>query len=79
MQQRLQRPKVALWTRERIDSLTTIEVRQLHANALRLGEPEIAELCDVVLGSRRGRKAAPARPAKAKAKAPAVPGLRRPA
>jgi len=69
MQQRLQRPKVALWTRERIDSLTTIEVRQLHANALRLGEPEIAAICDTVLGSRRGRKAV-AQPAAKRAAAP---------
>jgi len=70
MQQRLQRPKVALWTRERIDSLTTIEVRQLHANALRLGEPEIATVCEAVLGSRRGRKAVPGRPAAKRAAAP---------
>lgn len=72
MQQRLQRPKVALWTRERIDSLTTIEVRQLHANALRLGEPEIAAICDTVLGSRRGRKAVPGRPAAKRVVAPSL-------
>jgi hypothetical protein len=70
MQQRLQRPKVALWTRERIDLLTTIEVRQLHANALRLGEPEIAAICDTVLSSRRGRKAVAGRPAAKRAAAP---------
>lgn len=69
MQQRLQRPKVALWTRERIDSLTTIEVRQLHANALRLAEPEIAAICDTVLSSRRGRKAV-VQPAAKRAAAP---------
>ena len=57
--QKLARGRVALWTRERIDSLNTIEVRQLQANALRLGETEIAALCDEVLGTRpRGRVAA---------------------
>ena len=39
-------------------SLSTIEVRQLQANALRLRETEIAALCDKVLGARpRGRVA----------------------
>ena len=42
----------ALWTREKIDSLSTVEVRQLHANAQRLGESEIAALCNEVLDSR---------------------------
>lgn len=51
------------WTREKIGSLTTPEVRQLRANAERLQETEIAALCDAVLGERpRGivkSKAAP--------------------
>ena len=50
--QTFRRPKVALWTRDRIESLTTIEVRQLQANAVRLVEPEVAALCEVVLDSR---------------------------
>jgi hypothetical protein len=64
MPQRLHRSRVALWTREKIESLSTLEVRQLHDNALRLAEPEIATLCDAVLSSRRGRKAVAAGPAK---------------
>ena len=47
--QPLQRPRVALWTREKIESLSTPEVRELRVNALRLGETEIAALCDEVL------------------------------
>ena len=57
--QKLERGRAARWTREKIDTLNTIEVRQLQANAVRLGETEIAALCDEVLGSRpRGRVAA---------------------
>ncbi|MDX1374589.1 MAG: hypothetical protein R3357_03435 [Burkholderiales bacterium] len=57
--QKLQRGRVELWTRERIESLSTIEVRQLQSNALRLRETEIAALCEQVLGARpRGRSAA---------------------
>ena len=48
--------RVALWTRERIDTLTTPEVKSLRDNATRLHEPEIAVICDQVLGTRpRGR------------------------
>jgi hypothetical protein len=58
--QPLNRPRVAQWTRDRIESLSTLEVRQLLENALRLAEPEIAALCGAVLDARpRGR--APAR------------------
>jgi len=56
--QKFQRGRVELWTREKIESLSTPEVRQLQANALRLSETEIAALCDEVLGTRpRGRVA----------------------
>ncbi len=56
--QKFKRGRVELWTREKIESLSTAEVRQLQANALRLSEPEIAALCDNVLGTRpRGRVA----------------------
>ena len=51
--QNLQRsPKVALWTRDKIETLTTIEVRQLQANAVRLAETEIAAVGERVLASR---------------------------
>jgi len=50
--------RAAQWTREKIDSLSTAEVRQLRDNAERLHEPEIAALCEQVLGARpRARKA----------------------
>jgi hypothetical protein len=60
---RITRPsRTAQWTREKIDSLSTAEVRQLRDNAQRLHEAEIAALCDQVLVSRprggaRGAKA----------------------
>ena len=50
---RITRPtRAAQWTREKIDSLSTAEVRQLRDNAQRLHEAEIAALCEQVLGSR---------------------------
>ena len=52
------------WTRERIDSLSTIEVRQLRANAERLQEPEVTALCDAVLGTRPRGLAKSAKPKK---------------
>lgn len=65
---RIVRPtRAAQWTRERIDALSTAEVRQLRDNAERLQETEIAALCEQVLGSRprggarKGAKAAKAR------------------
>lgn len=70
----LSRGRAALWTLEKIDLLSTPEVRNLHANAERLLETEIAALCIEVLGTRpRTGVAAPAKPAprakRAKAKA----------
>ena len=56
--QKFERGRVELWTREKIESLSTIEIRQLHANSLRLSEPEIAALCDEVLGARTRRRVA---------------------
>jgi hypothetical protein len=38
--------------------LSTVELRQLRDNALRLGEPEIAALCDEVLAARPRRRVA---------------------
>lgn len=61
--------RVPLWTRERIEALSTPEVRQLLENALRLSEPEIAAQCGAVLDARpRGRP--PVRKAKRKSAAP---------
>jgi len=48
----LRRPRVEIWTQGKIESLSNAEVRQLHANAMRLNEPEIAALCDSVLKAR---------------------------
>jgi len=47
-----------MWTREKIDTLTTLEIKQLRVNAERLKESEIATLCDQVLGARPRGKAA---------------------
>lgn len=55
--------RASLWTREKIDTLTTPEVKQLRVNAARLNESEIATLCDQVLGGRpRGRVAVKKKP-----------------
>jgi hypothetical protein len=58
---RLVRPgRTAVWTRERIEALSTAEVRQLRENAERLSEAEIVGLCDEILKARPrgGAKAA---------------------
>ena len=53
---KFKRARVEIWTRDKIESLSTPELRQLSANALRLGEAELAALCDAVLDARpRGR------------------------
>jgi hypothetical protein len=50
---RLVRPgRSAAWTKERIDALTTPEIRQLRDNAHRLGEGEIVGLCDEIIKAR---------------------------
>jgi hypothetical protein len=61
--------RVTVWTPERIARLSMIELRQLKDNALRLGEPEIGELCDAGMTRLRreataARKAAPPKPRK---------------
>lgn len=67
----LSRGRAALWTKDKIELLTTPEVRNLHANAERLLETEIAALCIEVLGGRpRTGVAAPAKP-------PAAPRAKR--
>jgi hypothetical protein len=50
---RLVRPgRSAAWTKERIDALTTPEIRQLRDNAHRLGEGEIVGVCDEIIKAR---------------------------
>lgn len=50
---RLVRPgRTAAWTRDRIEGLSTPEVRQLRDNAARLSEAEIVGLCEEVLKGR---------------------------
>lgn len=43
------------WTRERLADLSKQELANLHANAVRLGEAELAALCDEVLKDRPRR------------------------
>ena len=45
------------WTRDRIDLLSTPEVRQLRVNAERLRKVQVVALCDEVLGKRPARGA----------------------
>ena len=40
------------WTRERLENLATAELINLQANARRLDEPELAQLCGELLGRR---------------------------
>jgi hypothetical protein len=72
----LGRGRAAQWTKEKIETLTTPDLRNLHANAERLLETEIAALCIEVLGTRPrsgvtapGKVKAPAKPRRARAKA----------
>ena len=48
----LPRGRVAKWSREQIDKLSTPELRALYANAQRLKETEVAGLCDELLSAR---------------------------
>ncbi|HYL25825.1 MAG TPA: hypothetical protein VEV21_15650 [Burkholderiales bacterium] len=54
----LPRGRVATWSREQLDKLTTLELRALLENAERLNETEITALCRELLASRRRRNAA---------------------
>jgi hypothetical protein len=61
---RLVKPgRTAAWTKDRIEGLSTAEVRQLRDNAARLSEAEIVALCDEVIKA-RPRTAAKSAPAK---------------
>ena len=58
-----------VWSAERVARLNMVELRQLKDNALRLGEPEIATLCDDAMTKLRrdafaARKTAPPKPKK---------------
>jgi hypothetical protein len=58
------------WTKDRIQTLSKPEVKQLRANAERLQEPEVVALCDEVLSGKaklaKLAKVGVARPAKAR-------------
>lgn len=49
MMRLVQPGRSAAWTKERIDALSTPEIRQLRENAQRLGETEIVGLCDEII------------------------------
>ena len=46
------RGRIAKWSREQIDKLTTPELRALLENAKRLKETEVAEVCNAILDAR---------------------------
>jgi len=73
MMRLVQPGRSAAWTKERIDALTTPEIRQLRENALRLGETEIVGLCDEIIKVRpkTGSGLKTVKTAKGKAKAAA--------
>lgn len=48
----LPRGRIAHWTRERLDKLSTIELKALLANAERLQEDEVAQLCRALIKAR---------------------------
>ena len=55
----LPRGRIAHWTREQLEKLSTEDLRSLRANAETRKETEVVALCDDVLGSRpkvRARK-----------------------
>jgi hypothetical protein len=61
------RGRIAKWSREQLDKLTTPELRALLDNARRLKETEVAEVCNSILDSRpRGHPPAPRRKAAAR-------------
>ena len=60
---KFKRARVEAWTRDRIESLSTLEVRQLGANATRLAETELAALCDEAPDPRPSGQPPPPTPA----------------
>ncbi|HEX2198082.1 MAG TPA: hypothetical protein VHG88_05595 [Burkholderiales bacterium] len=61
-----ERGRVAKWTKEQIDRLSTPELRALLENAKRLHEPEVAALCNELLDARPRGHAPKKRAVKAK-------------
>ncbi len=58
----LPRGRIAGWSAEQLEKLTTPELRALLENARRLNEPEIVEMCTQILDKRpRGHARAPQR------------------
>jgi hypothetical protein len=50
----LPRGRVATWTKERLDKLSTADLRALRANAETRKETEVAALCTEILEARPG-------------------------
>ena len=67
----LPRGRVAKWDREKIETLSTLELRQLMINAEQLKEPEVAAMCNEVL-TLRPRGLPTVRKPRVKRKGPAV-------
>jgi hypothetical protein len=65
------RGRITKWTKEKLNTLSKIELTQLLANAERLKEPEVAAFCRELLTERR-KKTKTADPAKPKAAARAA-------
>src|SRR2546422_9125441 len=71
----LPRGRVAKWSKEQIDKLTTLELRALLANAERLKETEVVALCNELLHARPRGHALVRRPRQAgEARRPGTPG-----
>jgi hypothetical protein len=56
----LPRGRVATWTREQLEKLSTDDLRSLRANAEGRKETEVAALCTEILESRPARARKPA-------------------
>ena len=52
----ISRGRVATWSKERIDKLSTPELRALLANAERLKEAEVVALCNELLAARTRKR-----------------------
>jgi hypothetical protein len=80
----LPRGRIAKWSKEQLDKLSTAELRILEANAARLKESEVAALCGELLDARphgrppaqRARSAGPARRLVARGRAFEMHGVR---
>jgi hypothetical protein len=51
----LPRGRVAGWSKEQLDKLSTDDLKALLVNAKGLNEAEVAAACDEILGSRRSK------------------------